>query len=38
MKKYSIEEVCETLGITRQGLNARCRKLGIEKIKVGRQN
>ena len=38
MKKYSIEEVCETLGISRQGLNARCRKLGVEKIKEGRRS
>ena len=38
MKKYSIDEVCETLGISRQGLNARCRKLGVEKIKEGRRS
>jgi len=38
MKKYSIEEVCRDLGISRQGLNARCRKLGIEKVKVGRRS
>ena len=38
MKKISIDEACEKLGITRQGLNARCRKLGIEKIKEGRRS
>ena len=38
MKKYTIGEVCKELGITRQGLNARCRKLGIEKIKEGRNS
>jgi len=38
VKKYSIDEVCETLGISRQGLNARCRKLGVEKIKEGRRS
>lgn len=38
MKKYTISEVCKELGITRQGLNARCRKLGIEKIKDGRNS
>lgn len=38
MKKYSIDEVCKELGISRQGLNSRCRKLGIEKIKEGRRS
>tara|TARA_Y100000310_G_scaffold343701_1_gene452563 strand:- start:3007 stop:3489 length:483 start_codon:yes stop_codon:yes gene_type:complete len=38
MKKYSIEEVCKELNISRQGLNARCRKLDIEKIKEGRRS
>lgn len=38
MKRYSIEEVCSDFGISRQGLNARCRKLGIEKIKEGRRS
>ena len=38
MKKYSIEEACEKLGITRQGMNVRCRKYGIEKIKEGRNS
>ena len=38
MKKYSIDEVCKELGISRQGLNAKCRKLGIEKIKEGRRS
>lgn len=38
MKKYSIGEVCKELGISRQGLNAKCRKLGIEKIKEGRRS
>ena len=37
MKKYSIDSVCDGLGITRQALNARCRKLGIEKIREGRR-
>ena len=38
MKRYSIEEVCEQLGISRQGMNVRCRKYGIEKIKEGRRS
>jgi hypothetical protein len=38
MKKYSIEEACEKLSITRQGMNVRCRKYGIEKIKEGRRS
>ncbi len=37
MKRYSIDSVCDVLGITRQALNARCRKLGIEKIREGRR-
>lgn len=37
MKKYSIEDVCAELNISRQGLNVRCRKLGIVKIKEGRR-
>ena len=38
MKKYySIDSVCLGLGISRQGLNARCRKLGIEKTREGRR-
>jgi len=38
MKRYSIEEACEKLGITRQGMNVRCRKYGVEKIKEGRRS
>lgn len=38
MKKYSIEEVCKELDISRQMLNVRCRKLGIEKIRDGRRS
>ena len=38
MKKISIDEACDKLGISRQGLNARCRKLGIEKTKEGRRS
>ena len=38
MKRYSIEEVCEQLGISRQGMNVRCRKYGVEKIKEGRRS
>ena len=38
MKRYSIEEVCEQLCITRQGMNVRCRKYGVEKIKEGRRS
>ena len=38
MKKITIEEACKQLGISRQGLNARCRKLGIKKTKVGRRS
>ena len=37
MKRYSIEDVCVELSISRQGLNARCRKLGIEKIREGKR-
>tara|TARA_Y100000310_G_scaffold334253_1_gene413660 strand:- start:2530 stop:3003 length:474 start_codon:yes stop_codon:yes gene_type:complete len=37
MDRYSIDEVCEQLSITRQGLNARCRKLGIEKTREGKR-
>jgi len=38
MKKYyTIDSVCLGLGISRQALNARCRKLGIEKIREGRR-
>ena len=38
MKKYSIEEVCKELGITRQMVNVKCRKMKIEKEKVGRRS
>ena len=38
MKKYTIDEVCKKLDITRQGMNVRCRKLGIVKIKEGRNS
>ena len=36
--KYSIDEVCKELGITRQMLNVKCRKMKIEKVKVGRRS
>ena len=38
MKKYTIDEVCKELGISRQMLNVRCRKFGVEKIKDGRRS
>ena len=38
MKKYTIDEVCKKLDITRQGMNVRCRKLVIVKIKEGRNS
>jgi len=38
MKKYTIEEACSELGITRQMLNVKCRKLDIKKEKIGRSS
>ena len=38
MKKYTIDEVCKELGISRQMLNVKCRKMKIEKVKVGRRS
>ena len=35
---FSIDNVCVELGITRQMLNVKCRKLGIVKKKVGRRS